>query len=94
MFGRQQRAFSSGCIRVEGIKELAQLLFDDTGTERSIEGLIGERQTRNVSLGQRVPVILHYWTVNVDDNGDLSYRPDLYDRDEELLEALDRPLSR
>ncbi|MCG6659324.1 L,D-transpeptidase family protein [Halomonas campisalis] len=93
LFSRQQRAFSSGCIRVEGVLEFAQLLFDDTDSGRNIHGLIEAGRTRNVSLGEPVPVILHYWTVNPDEDGELAFRPDIYERDEALLRALDRPLA-
>lgn len=91
-FSRQQRAFSSGCIRVENIRELAQLLFDDTDSDQDIDARIDSGETRNVSLANRMPVILHYWTVNPDDDGALSFRPDIYERDDELLRELDRPL--
>ncbi|MGY6565310.1 MAG: L,D-transpeptidase family protein [Halomonadaceae bacterium] len=91
-FSRYQRAFSSGCIRVENIRGLAQLLFDDTDSDQDIDARIDSGETRNVSLANRMPVILHYWTVNPDDDGALSFRPDIYERDDELLRELDRPL--
>lgn len=94
LFGRQQRAFSSGCIRVQGVLEFAQLLFHDTGTPQDIQALIASGRTRNVSLARRVPVILHYWTVDASEEGQLAFRPDIYQRDESLLAALDRPLAR
>ncbi|MCE8002853.1 L,D-transpeptidase family protein [Halomonas sp. MCCC 1A11081] len=93
IFSRYQRAFSSGCIRVENIRELARLLFDDTDSDQDIDARIDSGETRNVSLANRMPVILHYWTVNPDDDGALSFRPDIYERDDELLRALDRPLA-
>lgn len=93
LFARQQRAFSSGCIRVQGVMELAQLLFDDTGSERNLRALLADGRTRNVSLAEPVPVILHYWTVHPDAAGRMVFRPDIYKRDEALLRALDRPLT-
>ncbi|SEM04840.1 L,D-transpeptidase family protein [Halomonas daqiaonensis] len=92
LFSRQQRAISSGCIRVENVMTLVQLLLDDTDTYRDIRALVAEGETRNVPLESHVPVILHYWTAHVGEEGELSFRPDIYDRDDELLEALDRPL--
>ncbi|WP_234272735.1 L,D-transpeptidase family protein [Billgrantia zhangzhouensis] len=92
LFSREQRAFSSGCIRVENIRELAQLLFEDTRSEHDIEARIDSGETRNVSLANRMPVIIHYWTVNPDDDGEFSFRPDIYERDDALLRELDRPL--
>ena len=93
LFAREQRAFSSGCIRVQGVLEFAQLLFDDTGSGQNLRQLIASGQTRNVSLARRMPVILHYWTVHPDGDGQLVFRPDIYDRDDALLRALDRPLA-
>lgn len=93
LFAREQRAFSSGCIRVQDVLNFASLLFDDTGTEVDMGALLATRQTRNVLLARRVPVILHYWTVHADETGELAFRPDIYDRDQSLLLALDRPLS-
>ncbi|WP_240407674.1 L,D-transpeptidase family protein [Halomonas sp. JS92-SW72] len=93
LFAREQRAFSSGCIRVQGVLEFAQLLFDDTGSNQDIGALIEAGQTRNVSLARRMPVILHYWTVHPGEEGQLVFRPDIYERDDALLRALNRPLA-
>ncbi|QJR00519.1 L,D-transpeptidase family protein [Halomonas sp. PGE1] len=93
LFAREQRAFSSGCIRVQGVLEFAQLLFDDTGSGQDIGALIEAGQTRNVSLARRMPVILHYWTVHPGEEGQLVFRPDIYERDDALLRALNRPLA-
>jgi L,D-transpeptidase YcbB len=92
LFAREQRAFSSGCIRVENIRELAQLLFDDTNSGHDIEARIASGRTHEVSLARRMPVVIHYWTVNPGEDGELSFRPDIYERDDELLRELDRPL--
>ncbi|WP_208858065.1 L,D-transpeptidase family protein [Halomonas aestuarii] len=94
LFAREQRAFSSGCIRVQGVLQLAQYLFDDTGTPAHVATLVSEGVTRNISLERPVPVILHYWTVDPSEDGRLVFRPDIYERDAALREALDRPLPR
>ncbi|WFM70435.1 L,D-transpeptidase family protein [Halomonas sp. CKK8] len=93
LFASEQRAFSSGCIRVQGVLELAQHLFDDTGTPAHVASLVAEGATRNIHLERPVPVILHYWTVHPGEDGELVFRPDVYRRDAALLLALDRPLS-
>ncbi|HSH57825.1 MAG TPA: L,D-transpeptidase family protein, partial [Halomonas sp.] len=94
LFARQQRAFSSGCIRVQGVFELAQHLFDDTGTDARVSSLVASGRTRNIYLEQPVPVILHYWTVHPDAGGRMVFRPDIYQRDDALLQALDRRIAR
>lgn len=93
LFNRSQRALSSGCIRVEGVLELAQLLFDDTGTQADARRLIADGKTRNVLLKRHVPVVLHYWTVQPEPDGELAFRPDIYDRDDALIAALDRSVA-
>ncbi|MFG6159456.1 murein L,D-transpeptidase [Halomonas sp. 1390] len=94
LFDREQRAFSSGCIRVQGVLELAQQLFDDTGTDARVSTLVASGRTRNIHLERPVPVILHYWTVHPGEEGQLVFRPDIYQRDAALLEALDGPPAR
>nr|WP_261396378.1 L,D-transpeptidase family protein [Halomonas sp. DP5Y7-2] len=92
LFNRTQRALSSGCIRVEGVAELAQLLFDDSNTSASVSRLIGDGKTRNVSLQRRIPVVLNYWTVQPEADGHLAFRPDIYNRDRAVVTALDAPV--
>ncbi|MBB3189713.1 L,D-transpeptidase family protein [Halomonas cerina] len=94
LFQRLRRALSSGCIRVEGILELAGLLFQDTGTERDLRGLIASGRTRDVDLARTVPLALQYWTAWGEGSGLPSFRPDIYGRDGALLAALDRPVMR
>ncbi|QOR40798.1 L,D-transpeptidase family protein [Billgrantia diversa] len=93
LFSREQRAFSSGCIRVQNIRELGQLLLDDTDSGHDVERRVENDETQNVRLAHRMPIIIHYWTVNPGDDGELSFRPDIYERDDALLRALDRPLT-
>ncbi|MGJ7460173.1 L,D-transpeptidase family protein [Halomonas sp. MA07-2] len=93
LFAREQRAFSSGCIRVQGVLEFAQLLIDDTGSDQNMRALTASGQTRNVPLAIPMPVILHYWTVHPGEDGQLVFRPDIYERDGDLLRALNRPLA-
>lgn len=93
LFSRQQRAFSSGCIRVQGVLDLAQMLLEDTGTPAHVDSLIAAGETRNIHLKRPVPVILHYWTVHPGVDGELVFRPDVYQHDASLLKALDRPLA-
>ncbi|MFC2991352.1 L,D-transpeptidase family protein [Halomonas tibetensis] len=90
LFAREQRAFSSGCIRVQGVLEFAQLLLDDTESGQNVQALTASGQTRNVPLASRMPVILHYWTVHPGEDGQLVFRPDIYDRDDDVLRALNR----
>lgn len=93
LFQRSERAFSSGCIRLERPMELAVLLLDDA-TQWSAEALeaeIAKGETRNVQIGRQVPVMILYHTAEVGEDGRTYFHPDLYDQDRAVLEALRRP---
>jgi len=99
MFGERQRAFSSGCIRVENPLDLVERLFDPaSGWDRTaIEAAIATGKTRNVTLPKPIPVLLMYWTVDLPDTAEpakasglerVAFKPDVYGRDPELIRAL------
>lgn len=92
LFDKLPRVFSSGCVRVEQVARLLDLLLADaTPAERArIAALQASGETKNVNLPQPVTILLAYWTVEVDDQGRLNYRPDLYHHDAPLLTALER----
>lgn len=93
LFSRAQRALSSGCIRVEGVAELAKMLFADTGTRADLSSLLATGRTRNVSLEKPVPLVMYYWTARALEGGPPSFRPDVYGRDPALITSLQRPLT-
>ena len=90
LFRQSERAFSSGCIRVEEAATLAKLLLARQGwTPAQVEESLAGKRTRKVSLDTPVPVLLYYWTVAIEDDGDILFKRDIYQRDAKLLEALD-----
>lgn len=90
LFGRATRTVSSGCVRVEDAQRLVEhLLFDATEQEREhIERIQASGKTRNVNLPQPVPVLLAYWTVEVDMDNRLRFRSDNYGHDAKVAAAL------
>ncbi|TAN18385.1 MAG: murein L,D-transpeptidase [Rhodanobacter sp.] len=93
LFANERRTFSSGCIRVERPRELAELLLDDQQRwdRASIDGAIDTLKTQTVMLRKPVTLLLAYWTVDLREDGRVGFRPDVYDRDPPLLAALERP---
>lgn len=93
LFAREQRANSSGCIRVERPRELVELLLDDPARwdRTAIDRAIDTGKTRTVMLPRPVPLLLAYWTVDLRDGGRVGFRPDIYQRDAPVLRALDSP---
>lgn len=93
LFDAADRAFSSGCVRVERALELAKLLLaePDKWNDASIAGVIATRQTQNVTLKSKVPVLLAYWTAWVDPQGRVNFRRDIYGQDAKWAAGLDAP---
>ncbi|TVP45340.1 MAG: murein L,D-transpeptidase [Halomonas sp.] len=92
LFQREQRALSSGCVRVEGVTELAQMLLQDTGSHYQMSSLLSGGSDRHINLPQRIPVALYYLTAWPNAQGEVEFRPDIYRRDAALLSALQRPV--
>jgi L,D-transpeptidase YcbB len=90
LFNKSQRAFSSGCIRVERALELVELLLAETpGWDKAaINQALDAGKTRNVTLAKRVPILLAYWTVDAINENKIAFKPDIYARDAAVLAAL------
>jgi len=87
LFRKGPRAFSSGCVRVEQPMVLRDLLVNPAEKART-EALLASGVTHEFRLATPVPVLLGYWTAQVDSQGALLYAPDIYGRDGVLLKAL------
>lgn len=90
LFARQERSFSSGCIRLEHPMALAEWLLDREGHPRagSVEALMARQETLTINLKQPVPTYLVYFTAFATDAGDIAFRRDVYSRDNALVSAL------
>lgn len=95
LFNRSSRALSSGCIRVRNPFDLAELLLQDQdGWDRAqIDAAVDSLKQQRVSLSEPVPVLLLYWTVNVDADGTVYFKEDIYERDAKVLAGLDGDFS-
>lgn len=90
LFSREQRLFSSGCIRIERPKELAQLLLNDmpNWTEEAISRAMNRSSEQTVVLKTPVGVYIYYLTAWNTPDGKSQFRADVYNRDDEVLGAL------
>jgi murein L,D-transpeptidase YcbB/YkuD len=93
-FDRTERAFSSGCIRVDKPMELAELLLADSErwSQEKIRAAIDQGRTRTVVLSKPVPVLILYWTVDVDEQGGILFKRDVYDQDRMVLQEMRKPV--
>jgi murein L,D-transpeptidase YcbB/YkuD len=90
LFTREERALSHGCIRIQNPEKLAVLLLKDDSawTSDKIDAAMHQTKERIVNLDQKIPVVILYLTFWADSNGKAHFRPDIYDRDAEVLELL------
>ena len=92
LFGKAERAFSHGCIRVENPFGLAeQLLGGDGWNQAKFQQVLDEGKTKTISLSKPMPVLLLYWTTMASPDGLVYFFNDVYSRDERIAKALDEP---
>lgn len=89
LFNNDQRALSSGCVRVEKANELAQWL----GKNLVADGKKWQQMqydyttTQWFKLRQSIPVYIVYWTAWVNEQGIAEFRPDIYNKESETTLA-------
>lgn len=90
LFSREDRALSHGCIRIQNPADFAAVLLKDdiSWTAEKIDQAMHQKQEKVVNLDRKIPVVLLYLTFWADSKGQGHFRQDIYERDEEVLEAL------
>ncbi|WP_335945498.1 L,D-transpeptidase family protein [Pseudomonas sp. G166] len=91
LFVKGPRAFSSGCVRIEQVMHLRDLLVSPAERART-DTLLATELTHEFRLAKPVPILLGYWTVQADNQGQPVYIPDIYGRDPTLSAAHARAL--
>jgi len=91
LFEHTQRAFSSGCIRVERPLELAErALADSRWDAEAIAKTVESGKTTSVALRHPLPVLLLYWTAfPISGPGGVAFAADIYRRDARVLHGLE-----
>jgi len=90
LFQRTRREFSHGCIRIEKPLDFAEYVLrgDPNWPRESIESAMASKKTRVVTLPEPIDVHILYWTSWAEEDGTVQFREDIYERDEDLLRAL------
>jgi murein L,D-transpeptidase YcbB/YkuD len=83
LFAKQDRFFSSGCVRTEFPIDLAEfMLKDDPDWDRArIDAVLKTGKTTLVKVSKPLPVHITYMTAWVDEDGVMQFRKDAYDYD-------------
>jgi murein L,D-transpeptidase YcbB/YkuD len=87
LFKLTKRTFSSGCIRVEKPRELAEYLLR-TSTKMpagTYDSLRATKREQWVELDEKLPIYILYFTAWADAEGSVRFYPDVYRRDRAML---------
>ena len=92
VFERGTRSVSHGCIRVERPADLARILLERGNAAwdaARIDATLQDTDTVRAQLDKRWPVLIAYWTVFTDPQGQVNFRDDVYGWDSELTKLLE-----
>jgi L,D-transpeptidase YcbB len=89
LFQRSFRAYSHGCIRVQNPMEFAEALLanEPSLTRASLEKQFGPREAWN-NLKTHIPVHITYFTLRVDEDGNIRSFGDVYGHNKQLITLL------
>lgn len=84
LFGSDFRFHSSGCVRVQNVRELVTWLLESTTPDWSrarVDETIRAGLREDVKLKSRIPIYMTYITAWATSEGVVHYRDDIYNRD-------------
>ena len=89
-FAKPDRTLSHGCIRVANAEKLAEYLLQDQPdwTAKKIQQAMNSGKEQTVDLKRKQPVSITYLTAWVGTDGQMNFRPDVYNHDKEAMEKM------
>lgn len=91
LFSKQERGFSSGCIRLSQPLDLAAWILRNDGRSEAagrVQEIVDSASTSVIYLQTPLPAYMVYFTAFTDDSGTVVFRRDLYQRDAAVVAAL------
>jgi murein L,D-transpeptidase YcbB/YkuD len=90
LFGEPSRGFSHGCIRLKEPVKLANFLLKDRPEwdAGAIDLAMHSGTEKSVTLKNKVPVFIAYFTAFIDRDHVINFRKDIYNRDDKLAAML------
>jgi len=86
LFDFEKRTFSHGCINVKMAKELAVAMLKDypEWTQAKIDKAMEGKTENSFKLAKKVPIYITYFTSLVNENGEIGFFQDVYEKDTDL----------
>ena len=90
LFDFEKRTFSHGCINVKMAKELAAAMLKDypEWTPDKIDKAMAGKTENSFKLAKKIPIYITYFTSLVNENGEIGFYQDVYEKDSELNNVL------
>ncbi len=90
LFDNNKRDFSHGCIRVENPQNLAMHLLknDKNWSKEKVDNVLKTNSNTEIIINPKIPVYITYFTAWVDINGNLNFRNDIYNLDDDLAKEI------
>jgi murein L,D-transpeptidase YcbB/YkuD len=90
LFENETRAYSHGCIRVGKPRDLAISILEEDKywTPAKIDTAMNLGKENTYVLKKKIPVYIGYFTAWVDEEGELNFYNDVYNRDERLAKLI------
>lgn len=90
LFDFEKRTFSHGCINVKMAKELAAAMLKDypEWTQEKIDKAMAGKTENSFKLSKKIPIYITYFTSLVNENGEVGFFQDVYEKDTELNNVL------
>lgn len=94
LFGQRSRAFSAGCVRVEGVLDLVDWIaaYEPGWQPGQAKTIVDTGQPLDINLTRPIPVYFVYITAWAERGGEVEFRPDIYGRDGavDMIAEMDR----
>ena len=87
LFSKNQRSFSSGCIRIEKPVDLAEYLLSDQEKwdRERLKKEMQKNREKIIYLNKPIKIYLQYNTAWINQFGNLNFREDIYNRDQKII---------
>ncbi|PWB23476.1 L,D-transpeptidase family protein [Flavobacterium sp. HTF] len=88
LFDFEKRTFSHGCINLKLAKELATAMLKDypEWTPEKIDKAMEGKTETSFKLSKKVPIYICYFTSLVNENGEVGFFQDVYEKDQDTSE--------